>query len=76
MAQKMTTAIVTPAYGRDYKDSKAALADWEANKDFIIQNVTDPWEGKPCNKSDLSKSHYTHVNIRYNKRREVLRLEL
>jgi len=26
---------VMPAYGRDYKNKKDALADWDANKDFI-----------------------------------------
>lgn len=27
---------VIPAYGRDYKTGKAALADWAAGKDFKI----------------------------------------
>jgi len=27
---------VVPAYGRDYTSGKAAKADWDANKDFII----------------------------------------
>jgi hypothetical protein len=27
-----------PAYGRRYKSAKAALVDWEANKDFQIHN--------------------------------------
>ncbi len=39
----------TPAYGRDYKTAKAAKADWKAGKDFIIQDFTSPWDGKPCN---------------------------
>ena len=26
---------VLPAYGRDYKSKKAALADWHAGKDFV-----------------------------------------
>jgi len=44
---------VTPAYGRDYKSAKAAKADWQQGKDFILQDITSPWDGKPCNIRDL-----------------------
>lgn len=30
----MTYITVVPAYGRDYRSAKAALADWQAGKDF------------------------------------------
>jgi hypothetical protein len=32
-------ASLTPAYGRDYKNQKAALADWYAGKDFILHEM-------------------------------------
>ena len=32
-------ASLTPAYGRDYKNQKAALADWYAGKDFIFHEM-------------------------------------
>ena len=36
----MTTYVtVMPAYGRDYKNKKDALADWNAGKDFYAQGV-------------------------------------
>jgi hypothetical protein len=58
----MKTITVVPAYGRDYKNRNDVLADWNANKDFIIQDFFNPYDGKPANKSDLVG--YT-VNIRY-----------
>ena len=59
-----TTATVLPAYGRDYKSKAAALADWQAGKDFqhaltgqylsIRDNIPEVW-------------------IRYNKRRMIVK---
>lgn len=50
-----TTAYITvcPAYGRDYKSKKAVVADFEAEKDFIIQDVFSPYAGKPINRQQL-----------------------
>jgi len=56
---------VTPAYGRDYKSAKAAKADWEAGKDFILQDISSPWDGKPINKEDAMKAKFPGVNIRF-----------
>ena len=49
-----------PAYGRDYKSKKAVLADWEAGKDFLIQ---DPFLSGYVNKQD--KPADMVLNIRY-----------
>jgi hypothetical protein len=35
---------LTPAYGRDYQSAKAVKADWEANKDFVIADISSPYE--------------------------------
>lgn len=43
---------VIPAYGRDYRTAKAAKADWEAGKDFIISNMFDRYDGKPVSCRD------------------------
>lgn len=43
---------VTPAYGRDYRSAKAAKADWKAGKDFIINDIASPYDGKPCSIRD------------------------
>ena len=58
---------VTPAYGRDYKSGKAAKADWKAGKDFILQDFTSPYDGKPVNVNDMPGP----VNIRFNQMRKV-----
>jgi hypothetical protein len=72
----MPTITVTPAYGRDYKSKAAALADWEADKDFILEDPTSPWYGKPCNKSALeSAMPRAFVRIRYNKKTRVAFVE-
>ena len=41
---------VLPAYGRDYKNRKDLLADWDAGKDFII--YVGPDEGRYVNIED------------------------
>ena len=45
-------ASVIPAYGRDYRNKAALLADWEADKDFLY---CDGWHETYINKSDASK---------------------
>jgi hypothetical protein len=59
---------VTPAYGRDYKSQKAALADWNEGEDFILQDIMSPWDGKPCSKRDFDAP----VMIRYYKNQRVV----
>lgn len=62
---------VTPAYGRDYKSGKAAKEDWEAGKDFIINDMRDPYDGKPINLEDAKKSGIKSISIRYKKLTQV-----
>ena len=49
-----------PAYGRDYKSKKEVLADWEAGKDFLIQ---DMFHSGYINKAD--KPANVQLNVRY-----------
>lgn len=63
------TITLVPAYGRDYTSKKAALADFNAGKDFQIADMSSPWDGKYASIRDLSG--YT-VNIRYKQLRNVL----
>lgn len=62
----MAYLTVTPAYGRDYKSKQAAIADWEANKDFINQGMSG---GTYVNKQDVPPG--TTVNIRYKRMTQV-----
>ena len=61
--------ILSPAYGRDYKSKKAALADFEANKDFIIENITDIYCGKPVNAEQLKPGD--RIQLRFDRLRKV-----
>lgn len=65
---------LTPAYGRDYKSKADALAAFRGGKDFIINDVTSPWDGKPCSISDLSEGE--RVKIRYKGLRNVFVVEV
>ena len=59
---------LTPAYGRDYKTAKAAKNAWVNGHDFIIADMSSPWDGKPTNIHD---EHAGYINIRYNQLRKV-----
>ncbi len=63
---------VTPAYGRDYKSLKAALADWNVERDFILQDVSSPYDGKPINKQQCDGKH---VFLRYGNLRKTGQLQ-
>ena len=56
---------LTPAYGRDYTNTRDLLADWNANKDFIVADLFSKWDGKPVNRQDISDTGETQVQIRY-----------
>jgi hypothetical protein len=64
-------STVVPGYGRDYKSAEAAIAAWEAGKDFIIADFTSPWDGKPISIRDFPAG--SSVTIRYGKARKVLK---
>lgn len=64
---------IVPAYGRDYTSQKAVREDWNANKDFIIQDISSPDNGRYINKSDAEQfSPGITVNIRYKKMTQVM----
>ena len=63
---------LTPAYGRDYTSKAKVLTDFNANKDFIYNDVFSPFDGKACNKSDLQSANVTTVKIRYKKLTQVI----
>ncbi len=62
-----------PAYGRDYKSAKEVKADFEADKDFIISDMSSRWDGKPINKSQLQQDSFGHgwAYVRFDRLRKV-----
>lgn len=63
------TLVVSPAYGRDYKTAKEALADWEKGKDFKIQGPP-VFCGTYCSIRDSNK--FEAVEIRFKKLTELV----
>lgn len=68
--EAVDVGVVTPAYGRDYKDAKTAEADWLAGKDFIFHNPTNRYNGKYCSIRDFKQSD--RLTLRYDMRRYVV----
>ena len=66
---------LTPAYNRDYKNKNDVITDFNNDKDFIINDMFSPYNGKYCNKSDI-KNTYKSVKIRYNKLQKVIIVRL
>ena len=67
-----STVVLTPAYGRDYTSKAQVQADWDADKDFILNDFSSRWDGKPINRSQIeSESGVRYVNIRFKKMRNV-----
>lgn len=64
-AAKAQPLHLVPAYGRDYKTSLSALADWKAGKDFLISDISSPYNGAYCSCRDFTRIQ--RVMIRYNK---------
>ena len=62
---------LTPAYGRDYTNKRDLLADWNADKDFIVTDLFSPWDGKPINRQDIANTAETEVTIRYHRLERV-----
>ena len=58
---------LSPDYGRDYKSQQQVKADWDAEKDSIIEIFINPDAGKLCNKQDIRRSGKAMVQIRYNR---------
>ena len=58
---------LVPAYGRDYKSSKAVEEDFNSDKDFRIQDISSKWDGAYVNKPQLIEAGIKQVTIRYKK---------
>lgn len=65
----MAFLTLVPSYGRDYKSKKEVQADWDANKDFTINDMSSPDDGRQINKQDARKGDT--LNIRYKQRTQV-----
>lgn len=60
---------VVPAYGRDYKSNKEVQAAWNDCKDFLIQDVGSPDNGRYVNRPQLKAGDT--VSVRFAQLRKV-----
>jgi len=44
---------LTPAYNRDYHNTRDAKADYFAGKDFVLNDISSPYHGKYCSCRDF-----------------------
>ena len=49
------------------KNKKEVTEHLSSNKDFLIRDYGNPWDNKPCNKSDLLREKYSHIKVYYGK---------
>ena len=68
-----TIVIVKPAYGRDYKNKKEAIAAWAEGKDFIHSTAIIYGGGEYTSCRDWPDGQ--EVEIRYNKLRSLVLLK-
>jgi hypothetical protein len=61
---------LSAAYGRSYKSKAAVVADFEADKDFMIESI-GPDMGRYINRLQLVGAGIKDVNIRYDRMRKV-----
>jgi hypothetical protein len=57
---------LTGSYGRDYRNKKDLLNDWNSDKDF-----RDSWSGQHTNRADLNAMGTTTAKVRYNRLQSV-----
>ena len=62
---------LTPAYGRDYMNKAAALEDFNGDKDFILNDLGHPGDGRYVNKPQLLEDGEAEVKIRFGSLRQV-----
>ena len=59
---------LTPAFGRDYKTEAEVLHAYTSGADFILNDITSQWDGKPCSCRDFPAEP---VKLRYSNLRKV-----
>lgn len=72
----MNTLTIIPAYGRDYRSRAAAIADWQAGKDFLAHSVNGSGYCSVRDSAAFLKDGITHVSLRYDKQRKQVLVPL
>lgn len=59
--------LVVPAYSRDYRSKKEIEKDLLADKDFKINDISSPDDGRYINLSQMKEAGIKEVRVRYKK---------
>lgn len=65
------TITLIPNRGRDYISADRVLEHLKEGRDFIVADVSSPWDGKPCNLPDLKRAGVARAKVRYDRLRKV-----
>ncbi len=57
-------------YLKDYKSKKEIEKDFNNDRDFLINDFFNPYDGKPINKSQIVEEGIREVSVRYNNLRK------
>ena len=61
-------STLVPAYGRDYKNKKEIIADFTANKDFLLESYNG---STYINREQVEQLNEREVMVRYSKLMKV-----
>jgi hypothetical protein len=67
---------LTPAYGKDYNSQREVLEAFNAGKDFVINDISSPHDGRYVNKPQLIETNIDRVTIRYKQLRSVMSVKV
>lgn len=65
------TITLAPTPGRDYPSELRVLEHLKEGRDFIVQDVSSRWDGKPCNLPALKSAGIASARVRYDRLRKV-----
>lgn len=60
-----------PSYGRDYKTEADVRKAWSEGKDFTINDMSSPDDGRQINKEDADRAKVT-VKLRFAKKTKAV----
>lgn len=69
--------MLIPSYGRDYSNKTEVLIAWTTDKDFTIQDLASPFNGKQISRDVVEiypELEGTTFHIRYKRRMNIAKI--
>jgi hypothetical protein len=70
------TITLAPLPGRDYPSELRVFEHLKEGRDFIVADMSSPWDGKPCNIEALKLAGVMHARVRYDRLRKVTTINI